>query len=220
MLDYTALIKKIAPEKDGEPPVHLRVGTVSVVNGDGTLDIIMSSGVIVPDVPQLAGAYSPPGAVVQMLSARGSLLVLGAVSEELPAPNQRIATTVVTANSSTFTTTAFQVASVTAPLVAGLVYRVVFDGAFDTTVDGDLVRARIYENSTAGTQLQVRDTGEMHTTGLVTGLRLEVEFTAVTTGNKTFVATGEREAGTGNIILSAHGTFPTYMYVDYVRNSA
>lgn len=218
MIDYTKLSRKLIPPKDGEPVTHLRTGVVDAVNSDGTVNLMMSSGVVVPNVPRLASAYTPDGSVVQVISLRGSLLVLGAVGNPT-APNQRIATTVIDEPSGTFTTTAVQVASVTASLVAGSIYRVTFDGAFDTTVDGDMVRARIREDNISGNQLQARDTGEMDAAGLVTGLRMEVEYTAVSTGNKTFVATGERDAGTGNITMSADSTFPAYMYVDYVRDS-
>jgi hypothetical protein len=79
MLDYTNLLKKLVPEDDGEDFLRLRVGTVNAVNANGTLDITMSSGVIVPSVPKLASAYAPVGAVVQMISFRGSLMVIGAV---------------------------------------------------------------------------------------------------------------------------------------------
>lgn len=79
MLDYTNLLKKLVPEDDGEDFLRLRVGTVNAVNANGTLDITMSSGVIVPSVPKLATAYAPVGAVVQMISFRGSLMVIGAV---------------------------------------------------------------------------------------------------------------------------------------------
>lgn len=79
MIDYTKLRRKLIPDRDGEPHTYLRTGTVDAVNSDGTLDILMASGVIVPDVPKLATAYAPDGAVVQMISIRGSLLVIGAV---------------------------------------------------------------------------------------------------------------------------------------------
>jgi hypothetical protein len=79
MIDYTSLLKKLSPDRDGEPHTHLRTGTVDAVNSDGTLDIMMSGGIIVPSVPKLATAYAPDGAAVQMISLRGSLLVIGAV---------------------------------------------------------------------------------------------------------------------------------------------
>jgi hypothetical protein len=218
MIDYTKLQQKLNPNPGAEDVLRLRVGTVDVVNANGTLDIEMSDGVVVPDVPRLDGPPLPVGTVVQMISFRGSLLVIGSstAGSVTPTPGQRIETSVVTAMSSTFTAMT-QVAAVTAPLVAGLIYRVTLEGAFDTSVDGDTVRARIFENSTAGTQIQARDTAEMDTLGLVTALRMECEFTAVATGNKTFVATGERLGGTGNIRFAADVTFPAYMYVDYIR---
>jgi hypothetical protein len=78
MIDYTRLRKKIIPDPDGEPNLVLRTATIDAVNTDGTVDLEMSSGVIVPDIPQLQGSYAPAGAVVNVLSLRGSLLVIGA----------------------------------------------------------------------------------------------------------------------------------------------
>jgi hypothetical protein len=79
-IDYTKLREKLIPTPDGEPPIILRTATVAAVNSDGTVDLTMSSGVLVPDVPRLTGAYAPVGAVVQVLSLRGSLLVIGATA--------------------------------------------------------------------------------------------------------------------------------------------
>ncbi|HEU4751983.1 MAG TPA: hypothetical protein VFU47_02665 [Armatimonadota bacterium] len=76
MIDYTKILKKIVPEKDGETPAHLRTGVVSAVNANGTVDILMS-GVTVPGVPRLAEATVQVGATVQILASRGSLLVIG-----------------------------------------------------------------------------------------------------------------------------------------------
>lgn len=79
MIDLTTLLDKLNPDPGGESTVRIRVGTVTTVNANGTLDITMSSGVLVPGVPKLATAYAPAGAIVQMISQRGSLLVIGAV---------------------------------------------------------------------------------------------------------------------------------------------
>lgn len=218
MMDYTKLLKKITPARDGEPLTHLRVGVANTINSDGTVDVVLS-GVVIPSVPRLAGAVVQEGQSIQMIGSRGSLLILGGTATGGASPVRRIGTSIMVTDSATFTTTAVQVASITVPLVSGSVYRVTFDGSFDTTVTGDIVRARIFENSTAGTQLQARDTGSMNAAGLVTALHMEVEFPAVTTGNKTFVVTGERDAGSGDIVRTADATFPAYMYVDHVRES-
>ena len=78
-IDFTSLLDKLQPDPGGESTLRMRTGTVSAVNANGTLDITMSSGVVVPGVPKLATAYAPVGANVQMISQRGGLLVIGAV---------------------------------------------------------------------------------------------------------------------------------------------
>jgi hypothetical protein len=80
-IDYTKLRKKLSPEPEigGDPGVRIRVGIVDTVNANGTVDVEMSDGGLVPDVPVLDGAAIGVGTVVQMVSFRGSLLVLGGV---------------------------------------------------------------------------------------------------------------------------------------------
>jgi hypothetical protein len=78
-VDFTALLDKLNPDPGGESVLRLRAGTVAAVNANGTLDITMSSGIVVAGVHKLATAYAPVGANVQMIAQRGSLLVIGAV---------------------------------------------------------------------------------------------------------------------------------------------
>jgi hypothetical protein len=80
MIDYTTLLKKLTPDRDGEPHTHLRTAVVDAENADGTVDLEMSGGVIVPNVSKLDSARVAVGTVVQVISFRGSLLVLGPVS--------------------------------------------------------------------------------------------------------------------------------------------
>lgn len=80
MIDYTKLSRKLIPPKDGEPATHLRTATVNVVNADGTLNLLMASGVIVPNVPKLDSVYVAVNSVVQVISLRGSMLVIGGIS--------------------------------------------------------------------------------------------------------------------------------------------
>jgi hypothetical protein len=100
MIDYTALLKKLTPDRDGEPHTHLRTGTVAAVNSDGTLDITMSGGVLVPGVPKLASVFADVGDAVQMISFRGSLLVLGPVATVAPTSAKMIKTGSLTAGPS------------------------------------------------------------------------------------------------------------------------
>lgn len=78
-IDYTKLLAKLNPEPGGEDVLRLRVGTVSVVNSDGTLNVAIS-GVVIPSIPRLQSAALNTGDVVQVISYRGSLLVIGLVA--------------------------------------------------------------------------------------------------------------------------------------------
>lgn len=216
-LDYTSLLKKLTPDRDGEPHTHLRTGVVAAINSDGTLDITMSSGVLVPDVPKLAGAYAPVGAAVQMISFRGVLLVIGATSDNTSSgPMYRANTTIRTSVSSSVTTTETTIDSVTAPLVSGRTYRVTWDLPLTVSVATDTHFVRIRENNSTGTQLNVRRYMGPATTQSFP-FRIEAEYTAVATANKTFVGTFIRSAGTGSLTSHSAADVPSYLYVDYVR---
>lgn len=71
--------KKLLPATDGQDVARLRTATVVSVNANGTLNLTLN-GTTVSSVPRVAGAFAIAGSVVQVLSYRGSLLVLGAVS--------------------------------------------------------------------------------------------------------------------------------------------
>jgi hypothetical protein len=80
-IDLSQIKKKLTGPQDGQDVVRLRVGTVSAVNSDGTVDVTIS-GIVVPSVPRLQGAVVAVGAVVQLTSYRGSLMVLGLVATD------------------------------------------------------------------------------------------------------------------------------------------
>lgn len=84
-LDVTKLIEKLDPRPGGQDKVQLRTGTVDAVNGDGTLDVVLS-GVVVPDVPRLASVGALVGDAVQVQVYRGSMLVVGLAASQ-PTPN-------------------------------------------------------------------------------------------------------------------------------------
>jgi hypothetical protein len=71
--------KKLLPATDGQDVARLRTATVVSVNANGTLNLTLN-GTTVSSVPRLAGAFAVAGSVVQVISYRGSLLVLGAVA--------------------------------------------------------------------------------------------------------------------------------------------
>lgn len=131
-------------------------------------------------------------------------------------PGERIATEIVTSSSATITTTETVIATVVAALVTGRTYRLRFAGAINNSQIASTGLIRLREDSVSGTQLQVvRE--HAHTAAQNYPLIVEVEYTAVATGNKTFVATLVRGTGTGDHSLTASASQPTYLYTDYIR---
>lgn len=131
--------------------------------------------------------------------------------------NRREATTIAITDSATFTTTETLLDTVTATLVAGRTYRVRWSGGLVTTVAGDVALIRMRENDMAGTLLVERNfyLGSASSGGF--GMDLEGEFTATSSGDKTFVVTGTRNGGTGTHHADGTVTRPRYLYVDDIR---
>jgi hypothetical protein len=145
-----------------------------------------------------------------MASSAGFQLTAGRI------PGERIATTTNNSDSSTWTTTAVETDSVTAALVTGRLYMIRWYGGLVTTVGGDVALMRMREDDTSGTVLNERNfyLGTTATGGF--GFSMEAEFTAVSTGNKTFVVTGLRNGGTGTHHADATANRARYLYVNYI----
>ncbi|MEU8371227.1 hypothetical protein [Micromonospora tulbaghiae] len=124
-----------------------------------------------------------------------------------------------TADSGTFTIVEAAIDSVTVPLVSGRTYRVRWNVAWAGTLAGDTVFTRLRENNVSGTQLNIIRSEIVATGGAGTRwpATIEADYTAVATGNKTFVGTGIRVTGSGNINAHAGADFPITMTVDYVE---
>lgn len=103
--------------------------------------------------------------------------------------------------------------TITFSAVDGQRYKVTWDGAFFSTVAGDLVRGAIRGDSIAGTQHQVRN---LSPTIVSQAFPLHMEFfwTATSTASKTFVATVQRITGTGTITGGAAVSSPTSFYIE------
>ena len=135
------------------------------------------------------------------------------------ASHGRIATTIETSDSSTFTTTLTAIASVTAALVSGRTYKVRAITHLRTTVAADTANVQLREDNTAGTEMQTAAAVEIpSTTAGGHYFTLETEFTAVSTANKTFVLCAQRASGTGTLVREAAGIRPTLLYVDYAHD--
>lgn len=117
-------------------------------------------------------------------------------------------------NSVSFTTTETEIDTITVPVVEGRRYKIVWRPAFFSTVANDHVRGAIREDNVAGTALYVQNI----TTPIVSQafmMDLEAFYTAVTTGDKTFVGTGDRITGSGGTITGqAASSNPTLLYVE------
>lgn len=133
-------------------------------------------------------------------------------------PGERIATTVETSTSGGIGATDTVVSTVTAALVSGRIYRVTFDYAYQvsTNASTDHWFLRIREDNLTGTQLQGR---RVHSSTNASAMpdHTEVEYTAASTGNKTFVVTVIRTGGAGLFNMFALADQPAYFYVDYIR---
>lgn len=146
-----------------------------------------------------------------MTLAAGSKL---RASELIAAIPQRIATTTRTTSTSTFTAETVT-DSVTAALVSGKTYKVVCNQGCSSSVAADSETLRIREDSISGTQIQAVRVPLTVASVAVPG-RLEVDYVAVATGNKTFVVTGLRASGTGNLSHIASTGQPNNIYVELV----
>lgn len=77
--------KKLLPAIDGQDVLRIRSAVVAAIAADGTTTITLS-GASIAGVSVLDGAAFAVGSVVQVLSYRGSLLVIGAASTNSAQP--------------------------------------------------------------------------------------------------------------------------------------
>lgn len=130
----------------------------------------------------------------------------------------RIATTVATSSTANFTTTETVTDTVVADLVDGARYLVEFFGRFTTTVAGDDVTVQLREDSLTGTVLHA-ERRDILASGIAQAWYLRAEHTATGTGLTTFVATGVRTTGSGNIQRNAAATAPVYLTVTHINEA-
>lgn len=159
-MDYTKLRKKLSPDKDGEPPTYMRVGTVSAINSDGTLDIIMSDGSVVPGVFSLDHIHVSVGSVVQIISFRGSMLVIGVVSR-----GAAYVTAFVTSNPTTVSTT---YSSLSGGDILGVAFVAPPSGSVEIAVQGWLGTSSTTVGRRSLMSPQVREGGSINSGTVVT----------------------------------------------------
>lgn len=211
------------------PAGELYLGTIDVpVSGGGnpTLtydpDFTVAIGGILPvaDAASLPTIVRREGMYADQADTNTLVRWSGSAWEQIASPvafksRRRIATTTRTTTSSTFTTTETSINTVTAALENGKTYAVRWVTEGRSTVAADTAKFRIREDSVSGTILQAVNTA-MPVVSTDFQAVLEVEYTAVATGNKTFAGTCVRNSGTGNVSVSASANEPHYLYVEYV----
>lgn len=158
-IDFTKLQRKLNPPPDGEDSVKLRTGVVSAANADGTVDLTMS-GVTVPSVPVLDQARGlAVGANVQVLSVRGSLLVLGGSS--------RGSSSVSAFNGNNPTTTSTSYTVLSAGDVHGVAFVAPASGAVQITFSGWLAANHASNQQRAFMSIQLREGSSINSGTLV-----------------------------------------------------
>ena len=192
---------------------RLRPGTVTVATSETSLEVRLDGDDTAVTVVSMIGSIAVGRRVYVITIPPAGNYAIGAVSAHFP--GERIATTTRTSASAAFTAETL-LDSVTANLVIGRIYRIVWHGRAQSTVADGYARARIREDSLTGTQLQLAQVITSPAAAQSFPLMMETQFTAISTGSKTFVATMARQAGTGNVSSFAATDTPTYLYVEYV----
>jgi hypothetical protein len=142
----------------------------------------------------------------------GQTIVAGKV------PGERIATAKATSSSGSIGTTETVVQTIVAPVVAGRIYKITWDGRAESSVNGDDLAYKIREDSVSGTTLQ-DVAADVAIATRTWRAHIEAEYTADVTEDKTFVATLDRIAGSGNVTMFATSTQPCFLYCDYIRDA-
>jgi hypothetical protein len=128
---------------------------------------------------------------------------------------RRIATQTYTTNSGNVTTTETSIGQVTGALVAGVTYGVRLVAAVDSDTASTQADCRLREDSAVGTEMTLRRVNCADASGRWP-VELYAEFTAVSTGSKTFHATLVRASAGGTFVRAASATIPTYLYIEKV----
>lgn len=143
MADWTKALERILPRSDGEDVLRLRKATVTTVDGDGTIDVLLS-GVSLTNVPTLEGSVHVVGDQTQLLVFRGGLLAIGPASVGDDRAARGIMTN-PTRSTSDGTATAADAVEVRDAVLGnyvftaatGRLYRVVYNGNYNSTT-GDV----------------------------------------------------------------------------------
>lgn len=193
----------------------LRMGTVLELTSASRYQVRMDGG---DDggiaVTPMTGPVLVGDRVYVITVPPGGNFLIGTVTRFFP--GQRIATATRIVNVGTFTAETV-IDTVVAPLIAGKTYILTWYGRLFKDVADGIARFRIREDSISGTTLAITQLYTTVTINQSFPTIMKVQYTATATGDKTFVTTGNRQTGTGNLTAQAAADAITYFYVDYVE---
>jgi hypothetical protein len=119
------------------------------------------------------------------------------------------------ASTSTFTTTETVTDTITVTLSINKTYLVAHSAMWNSSVAADTVAVRMREDNLTGTALNGFDVN-LSATSHYFNAYIRCYYTATSSGSKTFVITGQRVAGSGNVMRAANTTNPSIFNVDQV----
>ncbi len=117
-----------------------------------------------------------------------------------------------TTSVSSFTTTETVTDTITTGVTSGKSYLIRWMGMFQSSVAGDSIEVRIREDALAGTSIM---SGRKQILATGTLVVIRALWTAGSTINKTFVVTGKRVAGSGNIGRYGASDAPSTFTVEF-----
>jgi hypothetical protein len=120
-----------------------------------------------------------------------------------------------TSTTAGFTTTETLTDTITVNLVTGKEYEIVYSGMMASTVATDNINPRLREDSTAGTSLDGIQVYQ-GAANILNRVYMRARYTAVATGAKTFIVSGQRGGGTGTITRIGASANPSLLTVDQV----
>lgn len=200
-IDLSKIKNKLNPPPDGQDVLRLKTAVVTAYSTSTGSVTISLNGTDIPGVPTLSGAAFPVGSTVQVLSYRGSLLVIGSSgvgAQPVEATGGTVnGTTTSTSYTNSLTTTGVHGVAFIAP-ASGKVQVLGRSSGGSTTVgqysqldwevrtgstvgSGSVVRATsndtasVFLSSTSGGQ------GPLNVSGLVTGLTPGAVYNAALT---------------------------------------
>lgn len=192
---------------------NLRIGTVTAVTSINSIQVRLDGDTDPISVVSMMGTLFTGVRVYVISVPPAGNFAVGAVSRIYP--GLRLATATRDTSSAAFTAETVT-DTVTASLIEGRTYTVNSFTLARSTVAADRDLVRVREDSISGTLLRSFNIF-IQATGADFGFYSEVLYTAVATGDKTFVLSGARASGTGNITHTAGTSNPVYLYVEFVE---